>query len=166
MGLFIHLTFHYSQTYLHFSLPHKLHNFTYSPCVHEAVVVGVGLGHSIEHRVLWGHRVGGGGAGGRVVPGEDDHSPAIMETGGHEEVVITAALYVVRLMCTWHDTDLSQAITAAVSGSLFSRLASSLSPSWAQSGKLRFRSWNGTNIVNLWCVSITLSLALFRVLRM
>ena len=62
--------------------------------MHEAVVVGVGLGHGIEHRVLGGHRVGGGRAGGRVVPGEDDHGPAVMETGGHQEVVITAALYI------------------------------------------------------------------------
>ena len=79
-------------TYVH-------HNFTYSPCVHEAVVVGVGLSHGIEHWVLGGHRVGGGRAGGRVIPGEDNHGPAIMETGGHQEVVITA-LYIVRLMCT------------------------------------------------------------------
>ena len=67
-------------------------------------MVGVGLGQGVEHGVLGGHRVGGGGAGGRVVPGEDHHGPAVMETGGHQEVVITAALHHVSCHCHRHLT--------------------------------------------------------------
>ena len=59
--------------------------------MHEAVVVGVGLGQGVEYRVLRGHCVSRGGARGGVVPGEYHHAPPVMETCRQQEVVVTVA---------------------------------------------------------------------------
>ena len=45
------------------------------------MAVAVGLRQGPEHPVLCGDRVGGAGAGRAVVPGEDHHRPAVVETG-------------------------------------------------------------------------------------
>ena len=56
------------------------------------MAVAVGLRQGPEHPVLGGDGVGGGGAGGAVVPGEDHHGPAVVETGGQQEVVLPETL--------------------------------------------------------------------------
>ena len=63
------------------------------PGVHEGVMDRVGLGQGVEDRVLGADSVVRGSAGGAVVPGEDDHGPAVVEAGGEEEVVVVAPLH-------------------------------------------------------------------------
>ena len=56
------------------------------------MAVAVCLRQGPEHPILCGDGVGGAGAGRAVVPGEDHHRPAVVETGRQQEVVLPEIL--------------------------------------------------------------------------